>query len=79
MVKASYPHGGEKTNDLLTYPTLLMGLGNLISMPVAMAAGRRVVFLTSMVILIAGGLWCSLSTSLESHIAGRAIMSLAAG
>ena len=79
MVKASYPDTGTKTNDLLTYPTLLMGLGNLISMPLAMAAGRRVVFLLSMVILIAGGLWCSLSTSLDSHIAGRAVMSLAAG
>jgi hypothetical protein len=79
MVKASYPNGGNKTNDLLTYPTLLMGIGNLISMPVAMAAGRRVVFLSSMVILIAGGRWCALSTSLESHIAGRAVMSLAAG
>lgn len=79
MVKATYPDTGTKTNDLLTYPTLLMGLGNVISMPVAMAAGRRVVFLSSMVILIAGGLWCSLSTSLDSHIAGRAVMSLAAG
>lgn len=79
MVKASYPDKCNKTNDLLTYPTLLMGVGNLISMPVAMAAGRRIVFLTSMVILIVGGLWCALSSSLESHIAGRAIMSLAAG
>lgn len=79
MVQASYPDSGTKTNDLLTYPTLLMGLGNLISMPVAMAVGRRIVFLASIVIMIAGGLWCSLSTSLDSHIAGRAIMSLAAG
>ena len=79
MVKASYPDSGTKTNDLMTYPTLLMGLGNLISMPIAMAAGRRIVFLASIVIMIAGGLWCSLSTSLDSHIAGRAIMSLVAG
>lgn len=79
MVKASYPDSGTKTNDLLTYPTLLMGLGNLVSMPVAMAAGRRIVFLASIVVMIAGGLWCALSTSLDSHIAGRAIMSLAAG
>ena len=79
MVKASYPDTGTRTNDLLTYPTLLMGIGNIFSMPVAMAVGRRPVFLLSMVILIAGGLWCSLSTSLNSHIAGRAIMSVAAG
>jgi hypothetical protein len=79
MVQASYPGAGNKTNDLLTYPTLLMGVGNLISMPMTMAIGRRPVFLFSMFVLILGGLWCSLSTSLNSHIAGRAIMSLAAG
>jgi MFS family permease len=79
MVQASYPEAGHKTNDLLTYPTLLMGVGNLISMPMAMVIGRRPVFLFSMFVLILGGLWCALSTSLDSHIAGRAIMSLAAG
>ncbi|KAI6826089.1 MFS general substrate transporter [Hortaea werneckii] len=79
MIKVSYPEAGNKTNDLLTYPTLLMGIGNLISMPLAMVVGRRLVFLLSMVVLVLGGLWCALSTSLISHIAGRNIMSLAAG
>lgn len=79
IIKVSYPEAGNKTNDLLTYPTLLMGIGNLISMPLAMVVGRRLVFLLSMVVLVLGGLWCALSTSLVSHIAGRNIMSLAAG
>ncbi|KAI7205582.1 MFS general substrate transporter [Hortaea werneckii] len=79
MIQSSYPEAGNKTNDLLTYPTLLMGIGNLISMPLAMVVGRRPVFLVSMVVLVLGGLWCALSTSLVSHIAGRNIMSLAAG
>ncbi|KAJ5953496.1 hypothetical protein N7454_000392, partial [Penicillium verhagenii] len=79
VVEASYPGQERKANDLLTYPTLFMGIGNLISMPWAFTVGRRPVFLASMVLLIAAGIWCQCSTSLGSHIAGRNIMSLAAG
>lgn len=56
-----------------------MGLGNLISVPLALSVGRRPVFLVSLLLLAASGLWCALSKSLESHIAGRDILSLAAG
>lgn len=79
VVKASYPGEEDRANDLLTYPTLFMGVGNLISMPLAYTVGRRPVFLASIILLIAGGIWCQCSTSLSSHIAGRDIMSLAAG
>ncbi|KAJ5693412.1 hypothetical protein N7462_002835 [Penicillium macrosclerotiorum] len=78
-VEASYPGQEARANDLLTYPTLFMGVGNLIAMPWAYTAGRRPVFLFSMALLIAAGIWCQCSTSLSSHIAGRDIMSLAAG
>ncbi|CAI7639705.1 unnamed protein product [Penicillium bialowiezense] len=78
-VVQSYPGQETKANDLLTYPTLLMGVGNLISMPWAYTAGRRPVFLASMVLFIGAGIWCQCSQSLNSHIAGRNIMSLAAG
>ncbi|KXJ84964.1 major facilitator superfamily domain-containing protein [Microdochium bolleyi] len=79
VIKASYPGQELETNDLMTYPTLFMGIGNLISMPLALAMGRRPVFLASLIILTFAGLWCAVSTSLTSHIAGRNIMSLAAG
>ncbi|KAK1962780.1 major facilitator superfamily transporter [Colletotrichum sublineola] len=39
----------------------------------------RPIFLMSLVLLVASGLWCAFSTSLGSHIAGRNIYSLAAG
>ncbi|KAL4876425.1 major facilitator superfamily domain-containing protein [Aspergillus karnatakaensis] len=78
-IQAQYPGEEKRANDLLTYPTLFMGLGNLISMPFALTIGRRPVFLASMVLLIVTGIWCSFSQSLGSHIAGRNIMSLAAG
>lgn len=79
MILAYYPGQELRANDLLTYPTLFMGLGNLMTMPLALTIGRRPIFLGSMVVMMAGGVWCACSRSLGSHIAGRAIMSLAAG
>ncbi|KAL4913889.1 major facilitator superfamily domain-containing protein [Aspergillus aurantiobrunneus] len=79
VIQQQYPGEEERANDLLTYPTLFMGIGNLISMPFALTVGRRPVFLASMVLLVATGIWCACSQSLGSHIAGRNIMSLAAG
>lgn len=78
-VVRDYPGQELRATDLMTYPTLFMGIGNLISMPIALAVGRRPVFLFSMLLLVAGGVWCAFSKSLGSHIAGRNIMSLAAG
>ncbi|KAJ5766166.1 uncharacterized protein N7511_003782 [Penicillium nucicola] len=79
VVEQDYPGQQTKANDLMTYPTLFMGVGNLITMPWAYTAGRRPVFLASMLLLIGAGVWCQCSQSLGSHIAGRNIMSLAAG
>ncbi|KAH7009495.1 major facilitator superfamily domain-containing protein [Ilyonectria destructans] len=75
-----YPNDDPaRVSDLLTWPTLFMGVGNLLSMPIADAVGRRPVFLFSVVLLVASGIWCACSTSLESHIIGRDIFSMAAG
>lgn len=78
FIEAQYP-GEKRTSDLLTYPTLFMGIGNLLSMPLALAIGRRPVFLVTLLLLIVTGVWCMQSQSLSSHIAGRNLMSLAAG
>lgn len=74
-----YPGQEKRATDLLTYPTLFMGIGNLISMPFCAAIGRRPVFLFSLVVLVASGFWCTFAKDLGSHIAGRDIFSLAAG
>lgn len=78
-VVLSYPGQEAKASGLLTYPTLYMGIGNLIGMPLALVIGRRPVYIANLVFLLAGGIWCACSKSLDSHLAGRAIMSLAAG
>lgn len=78
LIKASY-NGDPKTYDLSTWPAFYMGIGNLLAIPVAHAIGRRPMYLLSCIILSFGCLWCAKSGSLGSHIAGRNIMSLAAG
>ena len=69
----------NRVTDLLTYPTLFMGIGNLIAMPLCVAIGRRPVFLETLILCIASAIWCANAKSLSSHIAGRDIFSLAAG
>lgn len=73
------PSEAIRVTDLLTYPTLFMGIGNLIAMPLCVAIGRRPVFLGTLVLCIASAIWCANAKSLSSHIAGRNIFSLAAG
>jgi MFS family permease len=78
IVKMSYG-GDPKTNDLATWPAFYMGVGNLLAIPIAHAVGRRPVYLLSTIVLSFGCLWCAYSGSLDSHIAGRNVMSIAAG
>jgi MFS family permease len=77
-VQAAY-NNDPKTNDLLIWPAFFMGVGNLIAIPLSYAVGRRPIYLLSTIVLAFGCLWCAESKSLASHIAGRNIMSIAAG
>ncbi|RAK86784.1 MFS transporter [Aspergillus costaricaensis CBS 115574] len=52
----SYYDYNPHTEDLMTYPTLFMGIGNVIAMPLAMAIGRRPVFLASALVLTVGSI-----------------------
>ena len=75
-----YPHDqAARVTDLMTYPALFMGIGNLFSMPLSVAFGRRHIFLASLVLLLISSIWCANAKSLDSHIAGRDVFSLAAG
>lgn len=64
---------------LLTYPTLFMGIGNLFGMPLAIAIGRRPVFLASTLLMILSGSLCVAQKSYEWHLGARIILGLAAG
>ncbi|KAJ9474484.1 putative Protein HOL1 (putative) [Pseudozyma hubeiensis] len=72
-------HGSPRVSDLLVYPTLFMGLGNVIGIPAAIAIGRRPVLIFSSLLLAFTSLGCGLSQSFNAHFIVRAFMSLAAG
>ncbi|KAL3419174.1 major facilitator superfamily transporter [Phlyctema vagabunda] len=66
-------------SNLLTFPSLFMGIGNMISMPLALAVGRRPVFLGSCVILVLSLVLCATNQGYTWHFAARCILGLAAG
>lgn len=68
-----------KTYMLASMPVLMMGIANLILIPVAIAIGRRPVILFCGIAAIVGACWAGASHSLESHIAARCIQALGAG
>lgn len=56
-----------------------MGIGNMISMPLALAIGRRPVFLGSCLIQVASLVLCATNQGYTWHFAARCILGLAAG
>jgi len=64
---------------LMTYPTMFMGVGNLICMPLALAIGRRSVYLASCLILVLGGVLAANSKDYEMHLGVRMLLGIGAG
>ncbi|KAL3486028.1 major facilitator superfamily domain-containing protein [Aspergillus germanicus] len=71
--------GYADITHLMTYPTLFMGIGNLIGMPLAIGIGRRIVLLGSTVVLVVGAIVCALEQNYEWHLWARCVVGLAAG
>lgn len=63
----------------MTFPTMFMGVGNLICMPLALAVGRRPVYLASCLILILGGTLAAYSKDYEMHLGTRMLLGIGAG
>ena len=64
---------------LATVPLLANGIASFLLVPLSIAVGRRPVLLFAGACAWAGGLWAGLSTSLNQHLAARAIQGLGAG
>ncbi|KAF9885269.1 hypothetical protein FE257_013067 [Aspergillus nanangensis] len=75
----AYYDYNPRVSDLSLYPTLFMGIGNVVAIPLAHAFGRRPFFLLSCLLMVATCAWAAWSPTLEQHIAARDVMSLAAG
>ncbi|KAL3471161.1 major facilitator superfamily domain-containing protein [Aspergillus californicus] len=69
----------DDITHLMTYPTLFMGIGNLIGMPLAIGIGRRIVLLGSTVVLVFGAVLCAVQKNYDWHLAARCVVGLAAG
>ncbi|KAJ5623686.1 hypothetical protein N7490_012291 [Penicillium lividum] len=65
--------------SLMTYPTLTMGIGNLIGMPIAIAVGRRIVLLVATAIMVIGAILCAFATNFDWHLGSRMLIGFAAG
>jgi MFS family permease len=64
---------------LMTYPSMFMGVGNLICMPLALAIGRRPVYLGSLLLLIAASVWAARAKDYNEHLGARMLLGFAAG
>ncbi|KAK2012465.1 major facilitator superfamily transporter [Colletotrichum eremochloae] len=76
---AAEGRGYDDISHLMTYPSLFMGIGNLIGMPLALAIGRRPVFLGSCALAVLGSVLCGVQKGYNSHLAARMVLGLAAG
>lgn len=64
---------------LMTYPSAFMGVGCLIGMPLALAVGRRPVYLGSFGVLITGAFLAAYAKDYNWHLGARMVLGLAAG
>ncbi|KAI6351107.1 hypothetical protein MCOR25_010137 [Pyricularia grisea] len=64
---------------LVTIPLMTNGIASYFLVPLSIAVGRRPILLLASTCAWAGGIWAAMSTSLNSHLAARALQGLGAG
>lgn len=65
--------------DLLSYPVLALGLGNLFWTPTSICLGKRSTIIAAIIVMLVGAIWGSKATSLNSLIASRVVASFGGG
>ena len=68
-----------KASQLISYPTLVYGIGTLVTVPMYLKFGRRPILLGSIVIYLASLIGCSQCSSFEALMACRIIQALSSG
>ncbi|KAK2036973.1 MFS general substrate transporter [Colletotrichum somersetense] len=68
----------DQISDLCTVPSLFLGIGNLISMPIAVAVGRRPMMLVSTVLLFMSAILCTTNRKYYWNLGGRMLAAFAA-
>lgn len=72
-------HTVNEIVQLLTLPSLFVGLGNFLIMPMSLAFGRRPTFLISITCLLGATIGSAAQNSLNAHLACRIIQGLCTG
>ena len=65
--------------QLASYPSLCMGVGNFLFVPLSVMLGRRAVFLFSNILMLAAIIWAAKSDNFTSHLAARCLQGLTCG
>jgi predicted MFS family arabinose efflux permease len=63
----------------MTYPSMFMGVGCLLGMPLALAIGRRPVFLGALIVLIVGAILAAQAKDYKWHLGARMMLGFATG
>ncbi|KAL4892216.1 major facilitator superfamily domain-containing protein [Aspergillus ambiguus] len=77
-----YTKQGHSVNQVVwlsTFPSLFVGIGNFLILPLALVYGRRFATIVSTLILLGATIGCAVCHSWEQHLALRIIQGLAAG
>jgi predicted MFS family arabinose efflux permease len=74
-------HGADYADitALMTYPSMFMGVGCLLGTPLALAVGRRPVYLGSLVLLIVAAVLAAQAKDYNWHLGARMLLGLATG
>ncbi|KAK1999088.1 major facilitator superfamily transporter [Colletotrichum falcatum] len=64
---------------LASLPVLIIGVANLILVPMAISVGRRPVVLATGLLAVVGCIWSGSSQSLTSHLLARCVQAIGAG
>ena len=72
-------HSPEQIVWLLTFPSLFIGVGNFLVLPLSLVFGRRPVFFISTIGLCLATIGCAVSNSYSGQLAGRIIQGLTTG
>ncbi|KAJ6057990.1 hypothetical protein N7499_009087 [Penicillium canescens] len=75
------PQGHSSTQIvwLATFPSLFVGIGNYLILPLGLVYGRRPATIVSIVVLLGSTIGCALSQTFEQHLGLRILQGLATG
>ncbi|KAL4768216.1 major facilitator superfamily domain-containing protein [Aspergillus nidulans var. acristatus] len=77
-----YIADGHSTNEVVwlsTFPSLFVGVGNFLVLPLALLYGRRFTTILSTIVLLAATIGCAVCNTWEQHLGLRILQGLSAG